>query len=64
MYKENTMNPENKKLILDLLETELMRYCRKVMEIADKQGLPLNTYEQHEYYQDLSKAIKVLEDNI
>ena len=58
------MKPEHKKIILDLLETELIRYCRKVMEIADKQGLPLNTYEQHEYYQDLSKAIDTLEDNI
>ena len=58
------MNPENKKLILDLLEDELIRYCRKVMEIADKQGKPLNIYIKHEYYQDLSKAIKVLDNNI
>ena len=58
------MKPEHKKIILGLIYVELRRYCRRAMEIADFQGLPLNTYEQHEYYQDLSKAIKVLDNNI
>ena len=58
------MNPENRKIIIGLLEDELIRYCKKVMEAADIQGLPLNIYEKHEYYQDLCTAIKVLENNI
>ena len=58
------MKPEHKKIILGLIYVELRRYCRRAMEIADFQGLPSNTYEQHEYYQDLSKAIDTLEDNI